>query len=154
CAACAQLRAGLSLRRAGGRASCRHSRPHAHYGREPAHAQFRGHHRRRRRQSGRCGARWVIDRTRGWRHHHLLSGCQRGGYLPHHGRGAGCAAAWLAWPGRSVRMTRRVAVMLALGLVLVTVPWWLPLAGGYTALGTKVLVYGLAAIALNLLIGF
>src|SRR6185503_504226 len=32
--------------------------------------------------------------------------------------------------------------------------WWLPLVGGYTALGTKVLVYGLAAIGLNLLMGY
>ena len=51
-------------------------------------------------------------------------------------------------------MNRRVAVMIALWVVLLALPWWLPLVGGYTALGTKVLVYGLAAIALNLLIGF
>jgi branched-chain amino acid transport system permease protein len=51
-------------------------------------------------------------------------------------------------------MSRRVAVMIALWVVLLALPWWLPLVGGYTALGTKVLVYGLAAIALNLLIGF
>jgi branched-chain amino acid transport system permease protein len=44
-----------------------------------------------------------------------------------------------------------VAVFAALLLAL---PWWLPHVGGYTALGTKVLVYGLAAMALNLLIGF
>ena len=50
-------------------------------------------------------------------------------------------------------MSRRVATIV-LWAVLLTLPWWLPLVGGYTALGTKVLVYGLAAIALNLLIGF
>ena len=50
-------------------------------------------------------------------------------------------------------MNRRVTT-IALWIVLLTLPWWLPLVGGYTALGTKVLVYGLAAIALNLLIGF
>jgi branched-chain amino acid transport system permease protein len=43
---------------------------------------------------------------------------------------------------------------MALWIVLLAVPWWLPLLGGYTALGTKVLVYGLAAIGLNLLMGF
>jgi len=51
-------------------------------------------------------------------------------------------------------MNRRVAMMIALWIMLITLPWWLPLLGGYTALGTKVLVYGLAAIALNLLMGF
>jgi len=50
-------------------------------------------------------------------------------------------------------MNRRAA-MIALWIMLLTLPWWLPLLGGYTALGTKVLVYGLAAIALNLLMGF
>jgi len=50
-------------------------------------------------------------------------------------------------------MNRRIATG-ALWALLLTLPWWLPLLGGYTALGTKILVYGLAAIALNLLIGF
>ena len=50
-------------------------------------------------------------------------------------------------------MNRRVA-MIALWIMLLALPWWLPLLGGYTALGTKVLVYGLATIALNLLMGF
>lgn len=50
-------------------------------------------------------------------------------------------------------MNRRLG-LAALWIALIALPWWLPLAGGYTALGTKVLVYGLAAMALNLLIGF
>jgi branched-chain amino acid transport system permease protein len=50
-------------------------------------------------------------------------------------------------------MNRRAAT-IALWVLLLALPWWLPLVGGYTALGTKVLVYGLAAIALNLLMGF
>jgi branched-chain amino acid transport system permease protein len=50
-------------------------------------------------------------------------------------------------------MNRRVAMIVVWALLL-TLPWWLPLLGGYTALGTKILVYGLAAIALNLLMGF
>ena len=49
---------------------------------------------------------------------------------------------------------KRRAPVLALWIVLLAVPWWLPLLGGYTALGTKVLVYGLAAIGLNLLMGY
>ncbi len=50
-----------------------------------------------------------------------------------------------------MRRNAAVAVFCAL---LLTLPLWLPYIGGYTALGTKVLVYGLATMALNLLIGF
>jgi branched-chain amino acid transport system permease protein len=50
-------------------------------------------------------------------------------------------------------MKRRLG-LAALWIALIALPWWLPFAGGYTALGTKVLVYALAAMALNLLIGF
>lgn len=39
-------------------------------------------------------------------------------------------------------------------VLLLTAPFWLPLVGGYTALATRVLVLGLAAMALNLLLGF
>ena len=39
-------------------------------------------------------------------------------------------------------------------LVLLTAPFWLPMLGGYTALAARVLVFGLAAMALNLLLGF
>ncbi|MEO8156980.1 MAG: branched-chain amino acid ABC transporter permease [Betaproteobacteria bacterium] len=39
-------------------------------------------------------------------------------------------------------------------LLLLAIPLWLPLFGGYQALGTRVLVLGLAAMSLNLLLGF
>ncbi|HYZ24149.1 MAG TPA: branched-chain amino acid ABC transporter permease, partial [Rhodopila sp.] len=39
-------------------------------------------------------------------------------------------------------------------LLLLTVPLWLPLLGGYTALAGRVLVLGLAAMSFNLLLGF
>ncbi len=39
-------------------------------------------------------------------------------------------------------------------LVLLTVPYWLPAVGGYTSLGGRVLVFGLAAMGLNFLLGF
>jgi branched-chain amino acid transport system permease protein len=39
-------------------------------------------------------------------------------------------------------------------LLLLSAPWWLPYVGGYTQLGERVLVYGLAAMALNMLLGF
>jgi branched-chain amino acid transport system permease protein len=41
-----------------------------------------------------------------------------------------------------------------LWLVLLTAPFWLPLLGGYTALAARVLVFALAAMALNMLLGF
>ena len=38
--------------------------------------------------------------------------------------------------------------------LLLAMPWWIPYLGGYTALGSRVLVMGLAAMALNFLLGF
>ncbi|HET7546695.1 MAG TPA: branched-chain amino acid ABC transporter permease [Usitatibacter sp.] len=52
-------------------------------------------------------------------------------------------------------MMRDERLWMALGwIVLALAPWWLPWLGGYSALGTKVLVYGLGVMALNLLLGF
>jgi branched-chain amino acid transport system permease protein len=42
----------------------------------------------------------------------------------------------------------------AIWLVLLAIPFWLPLLGGYQALGTRVLILGLAAMSLNFLLGF
>jgi branched-chain amino acid transport system permease protein len=42
----------------------------------------------------------------------------------------------------------------ALWVVLLGVPFWMPLVGGYIALGTRVIVLGLAAMSLNFLLGF
>jgi len=49
---------------------------------------------------------------------------------------------------------RRVALLIAFWVVLLAAPWWLPLVGGYTALGSKILIYGLAAMGLNLVLGY
>ena len=43
---------------------------------------------------------------------------------------------------------------LAIWLALLAAPFWLPLIGGYTALGSRVLVLALAAMSLNFLLGF
>jgi branched-chain amino acid transport system permease protein len=48
----------------------------------------------------------------------------------------------------------RVASIAAMWLVLIALPWWLPEIGGYTALGSKVLIYAIATMGLNLLLGF
>ena len=49
---------------------------------------------------------------------------------------------------------RRYLLLVFMWAVLLAVPWWLPLVGGYPALGSKILVYGLATMGLNLLLGF
>jgi len=44
--------------------------------------------------------------------------------------------------------------LIALWAVLIAAPMWLPMLGGYTALAGRVLVFGLAAMGLNMLLGF
>jgi branched-chain amino acid transport system permease protein len=44
--------------------------------------------------------------------------------------------------------------LVAIWAVLLTVPLWLPLVGGYTALAGRVLVLGLAAMSFNILLGY
>ena len=51
-------------------------------------------------------------------------------------------------------VSRNVLLLVGIWAALVTVPLWLPLLGGYTALAGRVLVFALAAMALNLLLGF
>ncbi len=48
----------------------------------------------------------------------------------------------------------RHAPALVIPALLVTMPWWMGAAGGYTELGTRIVVLGLAAMALNFLLGF
>jgi len=50
--------------------------------------------------------------------------------------------------------SQRLVKLIVIWAVLLTVPFWLPLLGGYTALAGRVLVFGLAAMGLNLLLGF
>ena len=49
---------------------------------------------------------------------------------------------------------RRLAVLVAIWALLLLAPFWMAPLGGYTALGTRVLVLGLAAMAVNFLLGF
>jgi branched-chain amino acid transport system permease protein len=49
---------------------------------------------------------------------------------------------------------RRAVPIAAMWVALLALPWWLPLIGGYTALGSKVLIYAIATMGLNLLLGF
>ena len=51
-------------------------------------------------------------------------------------------------------MKKRFYINAAVWVLLLTVPLWFPLIGGYPALASRVLVYALGAMALNLLLGF
>ncbi|HKS85062.1 MAG TPA: branched-chain amino acid ABC transporter permease, partial [Pseudolabrys sp.] len=39
-------------------------------------------------------------------------------------------------------------------IALIALPWWLPMIGSYTALGSKVLIYAIATMGLNIILGF
>jgi branched-chain amino acid transport system permease protein len=49
---------------------------------------------------------------------------------------------------------RKVTAIAAIWVALLAAPYWMVPLGGYTALGTRVLVLGLAAMSLNFLLGF
>src|SRR6202171_436063 len=49
---------------------------------------------------------------------------------------------------------RRPVAIAAIWSVLLLAPYWMAPLGGYTALGTRVLVLGLAAMSVNFLLGF
>ena len=49
---------------------------------------------------------------------------------------------------------RQLVALAAIWLVLLLAPYWMVPLGGYTALGTRVLVLGLAAMSVNFLLGF
>jgi branched-chain amino acid transport system permease protein len=49
---------------------------------------------------------------------------------------------------------RKLAAPLAIWALLALAPYWMPFLGGYTALGTRVLVLALAAMSVNFLLGF
>jgi branched-chain amino acid transport system permease protein len=53
-----------------------------------------------------------------------------------------------------VKAIERSGATLVVLALLATMPYWMPLVGGYTALGTRVLVMAIAAMAVNFLLGF
>src|SRR5882672_8814442 len=54
----------------------------------------------------------------------------------------------------SGEQARKLIIIAAIWLLLLFAPYWMPPLGGYTALGTRVLVLGLAAMSVNFLLGF
>jgi branched-chain amino acid transport system permease protein len=49
---------------------------------------------------------------------------------------------------------RRYGILFLLWAALITLPLWLRAVGSYSALGSKILIYGLATMGLNILFGF
>ena len=56
--------------------------------------------------------------------------------------------------GEARSVSRKTLILIAIWAALLSAPLWLPLLGGYTALAGRVLVFGLAAMGLNMLLGF
>jgi branched-chain amino acid transport system permease protein len=54
----------------------------------------------------------------------------------------------------SAERFRKLIVLVAIWAALLLAPYWMAPLGGYTALATRVLVLGLAAMSLNFLLGF
>ena len=54
----------------------------------------------------------------------------------------------------SAEQTRKLIVLAAIWALLIFAPFWMVPLGGYTALATRVLVLGLAAMSVNFLLGF
>src|SRR5947209_6341659 len=48
----------------------------------------------------------------------------------------------------------RLIALACIWAALILAPYWMPPLGGYTALGTRILVLGLAAMSVNFLLGF
>ncbi len=55
---------------------------------------------------------------------------------------------------RGRALSRQQSILGGMWAILLLAPFWMPLVGGYTALGTRVLVLGLAAMSVNFLLGF
>lgn len=53
-----------------------------------------------------------------------------------------------------MNQANRHLTLAGIWLVLLAMPYWLPFVGGYTELGSRVVVMALAAMALNFLLGF
>ena len=120
------------------------------------HAELCRNHHRRPRQPARHPARRPADRRRLGAYRRVLPVGLRGGDLRDDGAGSAGPPARPARRRRSVLMRglNRRGADLAVWLMLLTAPFWLGLIGGYTSLGTRVVVLALAAMSLNFLLGF
>src|SRR6185312_9944719 len=88
----------------------------------------------------------------------ILSGRERGDHLRLDGGRAAAAPARIVRRRRNVELsaeqTRKLIVLSAIWVLLIFAPYWMAPLGGYTALATRILVLGLAAMSVNFLLGF
>src|SRR6185312_12679662 len=153
-----ELRRRHLPRRLERRARRRAARPRADNGLRPADAELHRDHRRRRRQPDRHAARRLAERRRVRTDGGVPARRERGDHVRADGRGAADPSARPARRRRHDDMKpsnpRKLLILACIWAVLILAPYWMPPLGGYTALGTRVLVLGLAAMAVNFLLGF
>lgn len=66
----------------------------------------------------------------------------------------GSAAGSPAGSGSQHSRVQQLAPSILVWVLLVSAPYWLPYVGGYTSLGSHVLIFGVVALGLNVLLGF
>ena len=102
---------------------------------------------------GRLADRGGLGLDRG-----ILSGSERGSHLRDDGGRTLVAPTRIVRRGRndelSTEQTRKLIALSAIWVLLILAPYWIAPLGGYTALATRVLVLGLAAMSVNFLLGF
>ena len=120
------------------------------------HAELCRDHRRRTGKPGRDVAGRPPDRRRVRRHRGLFPVGDRSGDLCDDGAGAAHTPARAARRGResALNAARQRWLDVVVWAALITMPYWMGAVGGYTELATRVVVIGLAAMALNFLLGF
>ncbi len=156
-AALLELRGGHLPRRVVGRAGRRAIGIGADHGFRPADAELHRHHRRRRRLAAGHAGRRLADRRRIGRYRRGFPLGERGDHVRADGGGAADPPARLVRRGGHAdvsEMNRKLAALAVIWAALVCAPLWMPYVGGYTALGTRVLVLGLGAMSVNFLLGF
>src|SRR6202008_1322738 len=88
----------------------------------------------------------------------ILSGSERGSHLRDDGGRTLVTPTWIVRRGRndelSTERTRKLIALSMIWALLILAPYWIAPLGGYTALATRVLVLGLAAMSVNFLLGF
>ena len=103
-------------------------------------------------------ARRLADRSGVGIDRGIFPGRQRSGDLCLDGGGAAVASARIVRRRRndelSSEQTRKLIALAAIWAALLFAPYWMAPLGGYTALATRVLVLGLAAMSVNFLLGF
>src|SRR6185437_12669196 len=113
---------------------------------------------RRHRQPARNTGGRLADRGSFGLDCGILSSRERSDYLRHDGGRAAAASTRTVRRRRNVELsaeqTRKLIVLSAIWVLLIFAPYWMAPLGGYTALATRILVLGLAAMSVNFLLGF